>query len=958
MDTTRLPATRRARAQRRSLLKGVTGLLALLVVTVALLFRPLVAAADGNGDTDKYSLYGASAAVSASFAKATSPAGGNDAWTSLGNSPGKAGALLGFPDANLIEEIGWMFQSMTLGAKSVSMDSLDNLGTQYSGTLGYTQYGATLGALGLDESATGFTNLPRTMMGGSTLLAYVCAGGMDAMMTLPIKLLQILNPFKFFYNAFSAVAPDVANAMVSGDTSGVAGPLRPLVSMMSKLYSTVSGIGWGVALPLFGALTLFAWVVLGKGTGGSALKGILVRLLFIAVGVPVLGLVYSQSLNALSTSGDTGASTAQVVAERYVDFEGWATNTNLAVPDGATVQWNSDQRSPTGLAWENLNNTTLSINNKATGNAFGSKLTSSQTDWEQASYSTEPDGSRAWWAGWNLLWKYTNAEAVSASVYSSTVQAELQKGHSESELNKIFDQLRHNDNTKASEINDNPLVNSGSLTATRNGNGNTVTFNSGAKGLSELGMYNYLTSTFDSDGVDIYGSQISTSLNTMPQHKSVVLAGDTLAGVLNWLSGLVLLGSFAVLGIAYGFGVFMMITQRSLRLFTSIPMAALGSVRAISMVISSVLVMIGGLFTSIFTYLMVKQLLMIIPQMVTAVLGSGGGESPLAGVLVGNTGVVMLVVRLLLVTILVLVFTIAAMRLRKSLMKGLEQIVDGVVDKIMPAPTREAMGVPAASAGGKDGKGSTGNGMFTPHGLAKAGSTLLGSPAGDLTGSSAGKALWGALGPATGTGDAKGGFAGDLLPGKTGDVAGLGSLGVGSSGGQPASTAKAARLATQTVKGAVSGGLRGGATGAVVGGAVGMAKGAANNKAEQGDSVRDSRLRGFGMDPSGAQGQGTARGAMAGAPQDASVLNMPARGKLGEPGKQAPSGTPKRAVPQEPKRRNTPPGPAWEGGQLRRQPKPPAPAAVPAGVQPAKRAVQSKALRVGQEAVRRIMSNK
>ncbi len=828
--------TRSAKAVVRAALLLVAG----LGVSLVALVQPLVASAEGDYDNkDKYSLYGASAAVSASYGKAISPTGGNDAWKELGDDAGTAGGLLGYPDANFFEDVGWFFQSMTIGSKSVSMASLHGLPSGYDGVEDYAIYGATLNALGLDESSTGFSALGRQLIGYPTILAYACAGLVDTMMVLPLQMLQILNPFKFFYGAFQAVSPPLASAMVNGDTSGISGPLKPVVTMMSNIYSLVVGIGWGVAIPLLGALALFSWLALGRGTGGSVIKGMGVRLLFIAIGVPALGLVYTQALDAAVQSGDTGAATSQVVASRWVDFEGWMADSRLGVPANATIKWDTDRRAPAGVAWDDLGDTVLAINNSAHHGQFGSSL-SNKTDWQQVSSAATVDNSGAWWGGFNLLLRYTTNTSVSASGYSSTVQASL----SESDAKDWFSELRDDpDGVSKSELASNGLVNGGSLTA---GGSETLTFTSGDMGLSKMGAYNYLTSVFHADKVDVYSAQASSSLITTPQHKSVTLAGDGLTSILSWLSALVLLGSFAAIGIGYGFGVFMMMLKRGFQLFTSIPMAALGSIRSIAKVISSVVVMIGGLFASIFTYLLVKNLLMVLPGIAQAV------GIPLAtpiGALVPGAGggVAMLVVTMLLTLILVLMFTVTALRVRKAIMGGLEQVVDSVLEKIMPSPLGQSMGMTSAGAGGAKGSGKLGKVASIASG---AGAGTVPGKLAMAAGDEAAKKFLGVSGGAASTDNAPAPGGGGPPGAAAGGAKGVAATATNVAGDQASSEVatpadgpakgsgmrakdKFKHVAGRTLKGAVdgagkgmmTGGLHGAAAGAVAGGAKGAAAG-------------------------------------------------------------------------------------------------------------------------------------
>ena len=831
---TSAPSESRARMTGQRL-GALVALLIALVSSLAVLAPALSAHAED--DANKYSFYGAASTVAGSYARSISPEGGNEHWSVLTDSPGEAGALLGFVDSSIFDKaIGWLFQSTTQGSMAISMESLkaQSEGSSGNGPLQYAQYGAVLNSMGLDSTATGFSDLSRLGSGGIMWGAYMAALIPDALLLLPVMLLQWLNPFKFFYTAFAGVSPGLAEALVGGDVTGITGPLRPLVTVMSGLYSVTSDLGWSLAIPLLAGVALFSWLVFGKGSIGSVFKGIVVRVLFLAVGLPLLGLVYTQALNAIVASGDTGAATAQVVASRYVDFEAWVTNKRLGLPSGATVEWNTKDQAPSSQSWTDLNDTTLAINEWATGQNYGFSPTS-EADWTQISAGGQ-DTSKAWVAAGDLLTRYLSGTKVQASGYASTVQTSMNQDNLKDWFTRIHD---GSEDLSANDISTNGLLDDASLQA--GVDSGVVKFGSnGAAGMSRLATYNYLASTFDAGGVSFYSLALSSSFLSTPQHNAVNAVGDTVVAVLNWVSGFVLLGSYMAIGVGYGLGVFSMILKRTFKLFTSIPMAALGSIRAISVVVSSVLVMIGGLFATIFLYLMVKQLLMIIPLIVQSLFKATGGLAASGLNLVSGpggvvAGVVGLVVTLLVSVLLVLSFTISALRVRKGIMRSLEQIVDGVVDKIMPESTPKLAGVDPAKA-------AAGPGVMSKGVALAGGAAALGAGGGIakklLVAGIETEGAEGAAGAAGAAGKAvESAAAGESKPAKeSAESAGKTSKDEGGAGKKPVGTVVASTAVGALQGAVVGGGLPGAAAGAAKGAAGGVAKAAAQKRGSQAGS--------------------------------------------------------------------------------------------------------------------------
>ncbi len=66
-----------------------------------------------------------------------------------------------------------------------------------------------------------------------------------------------------------------------------------------------------------------------------------------SVWVCLIGSMYTGLVGAMKDGGCCGA--ARVVISTFVDFENWAKKDRLAVPDNATLQWDSSKQAPTAF---------------------------------------------------------------------------------------------------------------------------------------------------------------------------------------------------------------------------------------------------------------------------------------------------------------------------------------------------------------------------------------------------------------------------------------------------------------------------------------------------------------------------------------------------------------------------------------------------------------------------------
>ena len=261
-----------------------------------------------------------------------------------------------------------------------------------------------------------------------------------------------------------------------------------------------------------------------------------------------------------ATAG-AGMGATRVVISTFVDFENWAKKDRLAVPDNATLQWDSSKQAPTGASVNKLRQTTVAINKLANSGAFSSVsdidvsgLGSISTEAAKAD-TTSSGGLKdfTYVAAMEMLLRYTTAQSYQASDFDTAIKGRIsQQASSGQEQVKscatTWFNVQADGSTKgdgkgcsATKASDNPVLKvregsglqasgeSGTITFTTSGDkyaGDWVMLGENFNGanLSALSMYNYLNTTFDKNSATTYSSSNAVSSATREYHNSVLLA--------------------------------------------------------------------------------------------------------------------------------------------------------------------------------------------------------------------------------------------------------------------------------------------------------------------------------------------------------------------------------------------------------------------------------------------------
>lgn len=604
----------------------------------------------------------------------------------------------------------------------------------------YLQYGHALQALGLDTVSSNqfdFMAIGRMFLGYLSMSVYVGALVPQVAFSMAINVMQTLNPFNWM----------VSEAIGGGETvSALAG----VKGFVTDLYNVFAGMGLYVATLILAVgigMSILFWRK--SNNVGSHFKKFIIRLVFIAAGLPFLGMTYTAALNNAADSFSASAPMAnKAVAATFVDFAAWAEKNNLALPEGTTIKVNGNG-SGSGSGTVDMGGTTapqtfaLKINQ-----ASGSLVDGDDTD---ASNLTDNITSSRYSGNgqlgkilevFDLLNRFANSTRYTAGAYETYVKtisggkmAEgLKVTGNKDKYAAVNNILSPNadasklDNKNTSFMSDGTpstfsvSMSGDSIVYTGHGkiskyapgtvyrkfekamdsfNAHVMgpraksfgtTKGSGTGGLSTISMYNYLTTKFADDTVTNYSSTKLASDYVLDTHHSVSLVGGGVMGIVYWLNMVSILGFISVVGTVYAFGLIGGSVKRGIKMVTSIPFAAVGSVRAISKIVGITVSMIVQIYGTLIVYNLVVELFIASQQIFLTPLLTGfnngnvsaaiipGMTADYNGVTAAVTGMALPIVAFIM-SIVNIVITIKAVKLRKTLVKSMDEAMAGWVDR-------------------------------------------------------------------------------------------------------------------------------------------------------------------------------------------------------------------------------------------------------------------------------------
>lgn len=613
--------------------------------------------------------------------------------------PGIAGAFIGYGD----EDKDFHSYISSNVAKSVTSSSYDAWLRAGDGgnTYAYVRYGHLLSDLGLDETgdSAGSSGM-RTVFGLFMQGAHAVAAFIPQVFDFAIKILKLFNPFRFFIND-DAVKDAITGGNIAPSTTvtdlddttktitGVSGSdilsanqdittgasmFQEATDLISGIYTKCKDFGFLVVIPLL--LVLLLWAILMR-RDTSGVKPFLFRFAFMAIGIPLCGMLYTAVLDNVGQIVTENPAASKMVACTFVDFQSWVQSSRLDLPSGVTLtsagqnDANGDGVTAAGSAnsstVKNLRNTTFKINNAIYNFGFESNLGvgtgANDAGINPGMWDTngdlKADGSNATIEKQinAMLSRYRSGSFYQASAWETAVNGAINKyykdqlGQTPSTANantndgkvyQMYDETDESSDWLNRTVADNKKILNGTkwsafnifsngvlksnLVSNTTGN---ITYRSGGAnwtddmanpnkkgGLSSVSMYNYLSTSFDDSSVSVYSAEKSTSEYTKRAHYSVNLIGSGALRFAYALNCVACLFCFALIGIIYGLGLITGNLKRGVSLLMQIPFAVMGAIRSIVQVVIYVFVMCVELLVSIFLYQFICDVIVLFASLI------------------------------------------------------------------------------------------------------------------------------------------------------------------------------------------------------------------------------------------------------------------------------------------------------------------------------------------------------
>lgn len=417
-----------------------------------------------SANTEDWSLYRVSSAAATFLNAATAPSGASGAaedvrWKdTVASVAGNAGGFLGYSDQNKTPGVsGWISSALSGSSSSYSVDLFT--GGEFEE---YIRFGSLLSTLNFDDVGSALSiNMFRYVSGFIMMCAYAAAVSVDIIFDCMFTLLSWLNPFRWFANISTDGLNSFTAANMGGgfDSGSAMGKVQYLVE---KLYRLISNLAWEVTIPVLFVSLIVSFVLLKNTNKGNMLKKYIIRVAFIAIGIPLCGALYTSALTELSQFdvGSMGAS--QVVLSTYVDFEAWVENCRLGFPDDVCFEVDVNWQ-PTGKTYNRMRENCFAINAQSYNVNVNYQLDNS-IDLEKVE-SVDPNDTDSR-SCWNLLLRYMVGEFYYASDFETGVKGKLTSREAEnyiSAADDVKDYKLDGEYSPIYEATDNKLFSNGCL---------------------------------------------------------------------------------------------------------------------------------------------------------------------------------------------------------------------------------------------------------------------------------------------------------------------------------------------------------------------------------------------------------------------------------------------------------------------------------------------------------------
>lgn len=616
-----------------------------------------------------------------------------------GGGGGTAGSFVGYPDpAHNEHNRGLFSQSSDDSSVSVSHDAYQ-AGSQISegkrvastdrvdsGVYESMLFGSMLNSLGLDSTSEAGIKGMQVIPGVVMLAAFVLTGLIDVVFDGVISILNFLNPFHHLLQGFNEQLDPRWTGGITQGTGYDDGAFSQMRDFIAMLYGAALNFGWFVVIPLVLAFTVIGGLFLRRFDWGKSIKGVVIRIFFMALGVALVGVTFTGGMNSLvGVKGATNTSTnsTRVVLSGYVDFESWMMNARLALPEGAVLEWDDEKKSPTPNAQANARQTALQINANYGNEAWRSHSDAAlSNDAWMKSLASEDEiavsdaaslGGGATEA-YELLLRYIRNDQVNPGDMSSAIQgalasevaanpdqADMIRGwvtnynNLDSLMSMTAEDLQENPNPLISVKDDSGYIaeRSGSVITFTPGIGHNSRmclptlissngFNYGedvsvpsgngdgggndpraACNMAPLAAYNYLNTVYDPGRVTIHSSgENARNVFVRQQHNSVTQVGTGWLAFAYWWANIMLLSAFVVIGLGFAMSMLVAGIKRSFGILGNVVASATGALGAIVKVVAYSIALFVEVLGTIILYKLVQEFLMALPQVIEEIIYS------------------------------------------------------------------------------------------------------------------------------------------------------------------------------------------------------------------------------------------------------------------------------------------------------------------------------------------------
>lgn len=282
---------------------------------------------------------------------------------------GDAGAIIGYGDKTK-GFISYISANETRSVTTSSYGAYLNVGDNGK-SYAYARYGRLLNELGIDQTGNPSSTPAGRAIGGRIVQgAHLVSSFVPTLFDVVIDIMRLLNPFRFLVNdaAVSGAitswdvgsGPDhtISDAfggpggsveIGTGDVTadqmdgvdqfagpGVPAALDVVSQKVTEIYVLLRQIGLIIIIPMM--LTLLIAAILLTARAGHAnnnwgrIKVFLIRLVFICIGIPMLGVLYTATLDEVQSIVLTQAPSSRIIAASFVDFENWVKTSRLDPP--------------------------------------------------------------------------------------------------------------------------------------------------------------------------------------------------------------------------------------------------------------------------------------------------------------------------------------------------------------------------------------------------------------------------------------------------------------------------------------------------------------------------------------------------------------------------------------------------------------------------------------------------